>query len=95
MKIIKEITVQPLLSNNVRNDVMGWCKDMFGDGDYRTWTVTSNYNREPEADFDVIFTDEKHAMLFVLKWGGVYANVVVEHTPEIDNSMFNQLFETL
>jgi hypothetical protein len=93
MKIIKEITVQPLLSNIFRNDVIAWCKETFGDGDYRTWCVTSNYTRDLEAEFDVIFTDEKHAMLFVLKWGGVYSNIVSEHSYEVDKETFSQLFE--
>jgi hypothetical protein len=95
MKIIKEITIQPLLGNTVINEVIAWCKTTFGDGDFRTWRITSNYTRELEAEFDVVFTDEKHAMLFVLRWGGVYSKVVTEEVPGIDNETFNRLFEVV
>ena len=69
--------VQPKLQNDVRQEVIDWCYQQFGDrhkgqGDeeYLDWTITSNYTRDIDADFDFMCVNEKDAFWFVIKYGG-------------------------
>jgi hypothetical protein len=73
----KTYIVQPKLKNNVRQEVIDWCYQQFGDphkgqGDeeYHDWSITSNYTRDIDADFDFKCVNEKDAIWFVMKYGG-------------------------
>jgi len=65
--------VEPMLMNDVRKDVIKWCEDTFGPkhrGEKGIWHDTGNYTRSTEAEFDLIFSNKKHAHWFNLKFGG-------------------------
>jgi hypothetical protein len=72
---MKSYTIQPMLKNEHRDEVREWCLRNFGpmhghDDDQYIWLVTSNYNREDEADFDIKVWNEKYANWCLLKFGG-------------------------
>ena len=98
MKQILSLRVQPRLNNNQRVEVVKWCTKQFGpkhgkDGETPVWLITSNYTRELDAEFDVIFNNVKNAEWFILKWGGVISNVVYsEETFAPDPEVLNRLF---
>jgi len=98
MKHILSIKVQPRLNNNQRVEVIKWCTKQFGprhgkDEETPGWCITSNYERERDADFDVIFYNTKHAEWFILKWGGVISDVVYsEETFAPDPEVLNRFF---
>jgi hypothetical protein len=73
----KTYIVQPKLKNDVRQEVIDWCYQQFGDNhkgqgdeEYLDWTITSNYTRGIDADFDFKCANEKVAFWFVMKYGG-------------------------
>jgi hypothetical protein len=101
MKPIKEITVHPGLGNDLRDEVIDWCRSTFVDdyglaeSDFRWWT-TSNYNRSYEGTFDVFFKDLKDAHWFIIRWGGEVVNVQYEDVPEqyvVLDEIYNSLFK--
>jgi hypothetical protein len=94
MKTITKATVQAPLKNEIRKEVKEWCEKNFGvqDDDYR-WCITSNYARDEDGDFDVIFWNMNDAHWFILKWGGVLADVEYEETFAVCDEVFDNLFE--
>jgi hypothetical protein len=101
MKPIKEITVHPNLGNDVRQEVLAWCRETFNDEyaeseeDYR-WMVTSNYTRSYDGTFDILFKTTADAHWFILRWGGDIVNIEYEDVPEqyvVPDKIYNALFE--
>lgn len=98
MKPIKWVTVQPNLGNDVRQAVKDWCSTTFHsyDNEYREWHITSNYTREEEASFDLLFKRLSHAEWFILRWGGCISNIEYEDVPEqyvVSEQVLDALFE--
>ena len=96
MRIVKRITVQAPLKNEQRTEIQAWCEKNYGPQQIDEtwyWYITSNYTRGFDADFDVVFANEKHAHWFVLTWGG---NLVIddcEYVYGVDHQTFDNLFE--
>jgi hypothetical protein len=98
MKPIKQITVQPSITNDIRQEVRDWCDMTFNhhDNESSDWCMTSNYDRGHEATFDVLFKQLKHAEWFILRWGGVISNIEYEDVPEqyvVSKKVLDTLFE--
>ena len=101
MKPIKEITIHPGLGNDVREEVIDWCRETFNDEYADTeeefrWRTTSNYERSYEGSFDVFFKDLKDAHWFILRWGGEVVHIEYQNVPEqyvIIDKIYNSLFE--
>jgi hypothetical protein len=95
MKNIKKLVVHPELGNDIRQEVVAWCTQQWGD--YReedsVWWTTSNYTRSYNGTFDMIFNDVKSAEFFILRWGGQIVDIEYEENFAPDPVVLNTLFE--
>lgn len=45
-----------------------WCFDTFGEAGYNQETMQTVWNYQPSPDFLFWFGEEKHLMMFILRW---------------------------
>ena len=49
-------------------EMVDWCYTTFGDRGYRPSTMETVWNYQAEPDYVFWFGEEKHLMLFMLRW---------------------------
>ena len=89
---MSRVVIHSCKENDERQQVLDWCESAFGNGGGK-WYSRSNYR--DEGTFELIFSDQAAANLYMLRWGGKILDIEYQENFQlkVDPEAFEQLFE--
>lgn len=92
MKVVNRVVIHSCRENDERAAALDWCEQAFGDKNVG-WSSRSNYREE--GTFDLIFTNQNYADLYMMRWGGKILDIeyIEDGRQQVDPDVFARLFE--